>query len=240
MNKLEKSSAIPLYYQLYSIILQQIRNGTLKPGDMIPPETTLIETYDVSRATVRHAILDLAREGYVVRIKSKGTMVKDHNVSFGYHPERSFTALSDALGVVELKNKLLEARVIVPNAKVKDALHLADGEEVFYLRRIRSIGDAPCVYVEDWIDYKQCKGIDCIDFNRATLFKTLEDIFGLNLSKMQRTFETCYPSNEEQIREMDIRKDTSLLKCTNIVYVANETPIIFSVALINGKYTVSE
>lgn len=240
MNKLEKNSAIPLYYQLYSLILQQIQNGTLKPGDMLPPETSMMETYDVSRATVRHAVLDLAREGYLVRIKSKGTIVKDRDVSFGYHPERSFSALSDALGAVELKNKVLEACVTDPSEEVKEALRLGAGDKVFYLKRVRSIGDTPSVYVEDWIDYKQCKGIDCIDFNRATLFKTLKEIFGLNLSKMQRTFETCYPCNEEQMREMDIRKDTSLLKCTNIVFVSSDTPLVFSIARINGKYTVSE
>ena len=69
MATLEKNSPIPLYYQLYTILLNRIKMGELQPGDMLPTEVSLVEEYNVSRATVRQAILDLARNGYVVREK---------------------------------------------------------------------------------------------------------------------------------------------------------------------------
>lgn len=239
MKRLEKNSAVPLYYQLYSLLLKDIQDGVLKPGEMIPPESSLMETYDISRATVRHAILDLAREGYVDRKKSKGTIVKDTSYSFGYQRTKSFAALSQALGSVELSNKVLEASVAVPPSEVRQALQLSDNEKTFYLRRVRSIDDKPCVYVEDWVDYKQCSGIECVDFNRASLFNTLENIFGKKLARMVRSFECCQATTEEQLAEMKIRKNKALLKCTNTVYDNNDIPTVFSIALINGKYTVN-
>ncbi len=240
MKELEKNSAVPLYYQLYSHILEEIRSGALKPGDMIPPETSLMEMYGVSRATVRHAVLDLANEGYLVRIKSKGTIVRQRDVSFGYQRQGSFSAMSQALGTVELKNKVLEAALTVPPEEVKEALGLPDGEEAFYLRRLRSIGETPSVYVEDWVDCRQCRGIDCIDFNRATLFQSMENIFGVRLENMVRTFEGCFPGKEEVIRELNVHKNTPLLKCTNTVYGNGGAPLVYSVALISGRYTVGE
>ena len=75
MKLLDKNSPVPLYYQLYTSILADIRSGVLKPGDMLPPEKQIMEKYDVSRDTVRHALNDLAREGYLTRAKSKGTIV---------------------------------------------------------------------------------------------------------------------------------------------------------------------
>ena len=238
MKKLEKESAIPLYFQLYSQILEEIRNGTLGPGDMIPPETELMETYGISRATVRHAILDLVSEGYLVRIRSKGTIVREHDYSFGYQRQKHFSAMSEALGSVSLENRVLSSSLVIPPDEVRKALGLADGEEVFYLKRVRSIEGVPSVFVEDWVDQRQCRGIDCINFDKTTLFNTLESIFGLHLEKMVRTFEVYSPCRGEVAREMGLHRDAALLKCTNIVYGNGERPLIYSIALINGKYTV--
>lgn len=241
MKKLVKDSPVPLYYQLYSNILKDIKDGTLKPGDMLPPEVTLMKMYGISRATVRHAVVDLAREGFVVRIKSKGTIVNDRNYSFGYqHRGRGFSALSKALGVVKLDSKVIEVTVITPPKEIKEILHLLEDEKVFYLRRVRSVENNPCVYVEDWVDYKQCTGIENVDFTRASLFDIIENMFGASPAKMKRTFECSYANTEEQINELKIRKKSPLLKCTNIVFDSSGAPMIYSVAMINGKYTVDE
>ena len=46
---LNKNSIQPLYKQLMDIITQQIKNGTYKPGEKIPPEPELADLYHVSR-----------------------------------------------------------------------------------------------------------------------------------------------------------------------------------------------
>ena len=48
---LNKNSIQPLYKQLMDIITQQIKNGTYKPGEKIPPEPELADLYHVSRFT---------------------------------------------------------------------------------------------------------------------------------------------------------------------------------------------
>ena len=42
---LNKNSIQPLYKQLMDIITQQIKNGTYKPGEKIPPEPELANLY---------------------------------------------------------------------------------------------------------------------------------------------------------------------------------------------------
>lgn len=42
-------------------LAEQIRNGTLKPGERIMSETRLAEEYQVSRGTVRRALGQLKR-----------------------------------------------------------------------------------------------------------------------------------------------------------------------------------
>lgn len=74
-NTLNREIPIPLYYQLEMLIKEQIRNGTLAPGDQLPTEEALCETYDVSRAPVRQALAALAQEGLIERRPGIGTFV---------------------------------------------------------------------------------------------------------------------------------------------------------------------
>ena len=64
---LNKISIQPLYKQLMDIITQQIKNGTYKPGEKIPPEPELADLYHVSRITVRRTVEELCTQGYLIK-----------------------------------------------------------------------------------------------------------------------------------------------------------------------------
>ncbi len=57
------------------IIIEMIEEGNLQEDDRLPSERELCETYDVSRSTVRQAIQELEKEGYIYRLHGKGTFV---------------------------------------------------------------------------------------------------------------------------------------------------------------------
>ena len=58
-----------------NIIKSQIMTGELLAGKQIPTEKEFAETYRVSSITVRQAILDLVKEGLLLRKQGKGTFV---------------------------------------------------------------------------------------------------------------------------------------------------------------------
>jgi DNA-binding GntR family transcriptional regulator len=64
-----------IWQQLRADILRRIENGSLSPGDALPPETALAEAYGVSRLTVRRALADLARIGVVRTEHGVGSFV---------------------------------------------------------------------------------------------------------------------------------------------------------------------
>ncbi len=70
-----KDSPLPLYYQLKELLKSHIELGILKPGDCVPSERELVETYEISRPTVRQAINELVVEGLLTREKGRGTFV---------------------------------------------------------------------------------------------------------------------------------------------------------------------
>ena len=62
--QLDKNVPVPLYYQLKTAILDNIKSGTYEQGSMIPKEQDFCEILDISRTTVRQAMTELVHEGW--------------------------------------------------------------------------------------------------------------------------------------------------------------------------------
>ena len=65
----------PLYVQLAGIVRRMIQSGKLKHLDPVPSESSLVQTYGVSRNTVRRTIALLRDEGVVFTVPHRGTYV---------------------------------------------------------------------------------------------------------------------------------------------------------------------
>ncbi len=65
----------PRYREMADKFRAQIVNGKLKPGDALPTEMEICETYSVSRHTARDALRILVEEGRIERRRGAGTVV---------------------------------------------------------------------------------------------------------------------------------------------------------------------
>ena len=63
--------------QVKDLIINQIKTGEFRSGDIIPAEVELCKMYDISRFPVRQAMLELVDEGYLERTRGKGTFVSN-------------------------------------------------------------------------------------------------------------------------------------------------------------------
>ena len=82
-----KATAQSTKYQVIkAALLDEIRNGTFKPGEKFYSESELKERYSVSSATVIRAIHEMVNEGYLIRYQGKGTFVskakRNENIIF--------------------------------------------------------------------------------------------------------------------------------------------------------------
>lgn len=100
----------------YEGIVEQIRNliqkGRLKRGDQLPNERELSETFKVSRATVREAILSLETMKLVDRRQGNGTYVLASSEEALVHPLATsfFHEKDDLIDVFSLR-KIIEPEV---------------------------------------------------------------------------------------------------------------------------------
>ncbi len=99
MSTIYRNSPLPRYYQLKEIMRERVRAGEWKPGDLIPSERELGETYGISRMTARQAITDLVNEGLFYREQGKGTFVSRNKITqqlIRAHPDRANSLLPAA------------------------------------------------------------------------------------------------------------------------------------------------
>jgi multiple sugar transport system substrate-binding protein len=69
---------IPLYYQLKTLLLEEILSGRYGPGEQLPTEHELCEQHGISRTPVSRALSELADEGVILRHRRRGTFLNPH------------------------------------------------------------------------------------------------------------------------------------------------------------------
>src|SRR5579884_2346889 len=121
---------LPRYQQIREVLAQQIRAGSLKPGDQLPSEDELRREFHVTRMTVRQAIAGLVSEGLVYRRHGKGTFVADPKVA------RRFARLTGFSEDVSARGQTPGARILAiqkttPPDEAAQALGLESLEEPF-------------------------------------------------------------------------------------------------------------
>jgi GntR family transcriptional regulator, histidine utilization repressor len=67
----------PLYAQVKSHILDQIRSGTLTAGKRVPSENELVTQFNISRMTANRALKELTADGFLSRVPGVGTFVRE-------------------------------------------------------------------------------------------------------------------------------------------------------------------
>ncbi|WP_443115625.1 GntR family transcriptional regulator [Herbaspirillum seropedicae] len=132
---------LPLYLQLRDLLATQIRAQKWQPGQPIPSEAELSQTYQVAVGTVRRAIETLMAEGLVERTHGRGTFVRKarfDNSLFRFFRFESADGRPLAPRSVIVSRKLVEAP-----ARAAEALQLKPHAKVIELHRLRMVDGQP-------------------------------------------------------------------------------------------------
>lgn len=183
---LDKGKGAPtLKEQLIAIIKNQIESGVYLEGDLLPREIDYQEQYDISRITVRAAIGELEQNGYVERIKGKGTIVKSTKVSEPLLKIQGFTEEMKAKGIVP-STQFAHIELTKASAACAKVLEIPEGMPVYLLTRIRCINDVPVVHFNTYI--KATVNMDLEDeLYYGSFYEYLEEIHQIKVKKIKQT-----------------------------------------------------
>jgi GntR family transcriptional regulator len=197
-----------------------------------------MEQYGVSRSTVRQAILALVNKGYLRREKSKGTIVRSPTGRIRF--VGSLISFSDEMRQkgISHHSRILDQQVLQADANIAEKLNLQVGAEVFLLKRVRYVDNAPLLIDMHYIPYAYCPGIKSKYKENTSLYELLRHEYDFNLHHGQIKFEAVSPSSEEVIELLEIFPTTSLIMAERIVYSNQEVPLDYFFAIIHGKFSI--
>jgi GntR family transcriptional regulator len=238
MDVLDKSNPTPLYYQLKQILKERIENGVWRPGDTIPTESEIMSHYDISRSTVRQAILSLANEGFLRREKSKGTIVTSRTGRI--HFVGSLISFSEEMQRDRINHfsRVLDQKIIPADNDIAGKLNIPNSSDVYYMKRVRYVLDQPYLVDEHYIPYRLCLGIENKYQENTSLYQLLQTEYGFNLDHGQIQFEPISPPSKEIMDLLNIYPTTNLTFAERIVYSDKEIPLDYFKAYINGRFSI--
>ncbi len=146
---IDRNSPVPLYHQLAEQLAASIDTGVLKPGDAFENELSLAERLELSRPTVRRAIVELVTRGLLVRRRGIGTTVANEVI----HRRNELTSLYDDLRRAgrEPLTEILEFNTDFVDQRASQVLGLDPETKLVYLERLRSVTEGPMSVLRNWL-----------------------------------------------------------------------------------------
>ncbi|PKT67303.1 GntR family transcriptional regulator [Streptomyces populi] len=141
----DRTSPVPLYFQLAQQLEAAIEQGALTPGSLLGNEIELAGRLGLSRPTVRQAIQSLVDKGLLVRRRGVGTQVVHSQV-------RRPLELSSLYDDLESAGQRPATKVVVntvepASTEVAAALGVTEGAEVHRVERLRLAHGEPMAYL---------------------------------------------------------------------------------------------
>jgi DNA-binding GntR family transcriptional regulator len=147
--EVDRTSPVPLYFQVASRLQELIEQGEIGVGSRIENEVDLAERLGVSRPTTRRAIQYLVERGMLVRKRGVGTQV--------VHPKVrrpvELSSLYDDLSAADRKprTEVLDFRVMPATDAIAEALEVSAGAEVTWFERLRFANNEPLALMHNAI-----------------------------------------------------------------------------------------
>jgi GntR family transcriptional regulator len=198
---LDKTSPVPVYQQISEAIQALIQNGSAPAGSPLPPERILCESYGVSRMTLRQAIRVLEDEGLIEAHRGRGRFIASNRIRKQQQEMRSFTEEIRSRGGVP-ESRLLSFALREPSPQARNFFQLDSRSEVYEVSRLRLSDGVPLAIETVQLSPQLCPALDRFDLGRNSLYKILEESYGLQL-------EHCV---EEISARLPLRRHRKLLE----------------------------
>lgn len=231
---LDRQSPIPLWYQVKQDILESITTGSLKPGDELLAEAELERKYDLSRYTIRQALQELTREGWLRRGRGRRSMVTEAKT-----PLSMTWQLVGFIEDMQSRGHSVRARILsqsleLPPSDVVLDLNMRPNKQVVLIHRICTVDEGPfCV---DCISVRHdlCPDLLEHDLEDKCLYSFLADEYGISVDRTKRTLKMAFADGIlAEALGMELGNPVFLIR--DVAYTAENRPILVSKTFIKNK-----
>ena len=232
MKVIDKSSPMPYYHQLADLLRLEIsERQTQSEVFQLPSENELSERHGITRSTVRRALDQLERDGWIYREKGIGSFAAVRRVEHDLCALVSTTEDMRRRGW-SLNTKVLSLEQMPAAAFVAHHLEIPEGAPVYELRRLRFAHEDPLSLQSVYLPAELCPRLEENDLTQS-LYRLLESRYGLRLWSGEETLRArCAGPDEAEL--LRIRESSPVMYMERVTYAATGVVVEYLEAVWRG------
>ena len=164
-------------------------------GGALPSERQLSVDLGVSRLTVRAALDELVREGFLIRRRGSGTFVREPKIA----QELTMTSFSEEMRRRGMTpgSRTLSLETTTAGAYLGRCLHVSPSEPVVVAKRLR-LADGESMAIETLhVPESLVPGLEPKDLDRGSFYELLAERYGITIVGGMQTIEPTVTNEEE-------------------------------------------
>ncbi|SFC64318.1 GntR family transcriptional regulator/GntR family transcriptional regulator, frlABCD operon transcriptional regulator [Parapedobacter composti] len=228
-----KEPNTPLYKTLIGDLKKQIDDGHYRKGDLLPSENELCKRYSTTRPTVRQALGELARMGYIIRRHGKGSIVSEPKNGLGILSLKGSTA---GVGRKNLRTEILAKaqKTAWPADFPYELTEVQLTAGCLYLTRLRHVNGLPTLYEETYITDIDLPRFTVHNLEKNSLFETLNKYHNVEIKEgEQKIWAVSADKNLSKL--LDVKPGKPLLHMKRSMQTNRPHLVIYSFLYCNTE-----
>ena len=209
------------YVTIYKEWKEKIESGQIAEGERLPTESSLMESYQVSRDTVRKSLNLLELNGYIQRGRGRASLVMPkQRYTFPLSEIASFQEVNK-LSNAHAETEVVNLDILQDSHKIKKIFQQSVNGEVYELIRVRRMKDEAVILDKDYfvrdvvprLPLNECK---------VSVYRYLEEELGLQISYAVKEI-TVQKANAEDYELLDMGDYNMVVVVKSHTYLENNT-----------------
>ncbi|MDF0728223.1 trehalose operon repressor [Cytobacillus sp. S13-E01] len=205
------------YLSIYNKIATQIKIGEMAPGTLLPSENELTDLHGTSRETIRKALNLLSQNGYIQKVRGKGSLVIDIN-KFDF-PVSGLVSFKELAQKMANKTRTIvnELSLTKPDQYIKQQLNISSNQHVWKVVRTREIDGTKVILDKDFLIEDFVPSLTreiCGD----SIYNYVENELNLTISFARKEIVVVEPTDEDR-ELLDLEGFHNVVVIKNYVYL---------------------
>jgi GntR family transcriptional regulator len=220
-----------MHTQIREIIRRRVLEGSYQPLSQMPSEAQMMESFSVSRITIRQALGDLQKEGLIFKVPGKGSFVAKPKAFQNLSRLQGFGEAMGPSGY-ETYSQVLSTRQVAASEVVSRRLNLPLGSTVYEIQRLRYLNREPISVDQSYFPLSLGERLIREDLATRDVFVILENDFGMHLTHADVQIEAI-SADEFLARQLRIIEGSPLLRIERLTHTKDQ-PIDFEFLYYRG------
>lgn len=236
---IDRKSYVPIYIQLRDILREIIESKNINEDAKLPSENELSSAFTLSRMTVRRAMQELVREGYIYIKRGEGTFINRAPKTQMLFKLDGFSSEVAKMGYIS-HSKVLDVIQVSGFEKYEAAyssLQVKSEKPIIMIKRVRYLEDVPVALEKSFLKMEIGQSLLERELDESlSIYGYIENELGIILSQAEHILEPGI-AVKQIADKLDIEPGVPILMVKGTTYSNNGIPIEYLEGIYRGdKY----